>query len=127
VLSEHTRLDFNASLRSNSFIRAVRTGAYFHWSYNIWDRLYWYGGPGVGAAFIRYGDPIFINGSNVDRGADIFPFVGIDFGVDYRFEFPLQVSFGFRPTLGIHEIESTVGFRGLQRRNVNVGTQKTLM
>lgn len=122
IISEHNRIDANLGFKTNSFISTYRGGVFFHWTYNIWDKLNWFAGPGVGAGYIdfktRYLGVIV---GDVDRDAEFFPYIGADFGVDYRFDFPLQVAFSIRPTFDIHDIDQSNGFRDVDNTGVNVG------
>ena len=122
ILTENNRIDANLSWRTNSTITTIRGGAYFHWTYNIWDNLNWFAGPGLGAGYIDF-DTIFNGfGLNVDRDDEVFPYVGADFGVDYRFDFPLQVAFSIRPTYDFHDIDDGNGaFNDIDQVSVNVG------
>ncbi|SEK36071.1 hypothetical protein SAMN04487910_0342 [Aquimarina amphilecti] len=121
MFGEHNRIDVNLSWKTNSFINTYRGGAYFHWSYNIWDNLNWFAGPGIGAGYVDFKSSIFGFGISNDRDSEFFPYVGADFGVDYRFDFPLQVAFSIRPTYDIHSIENSGGFSDVDNFGVNVG------
>jgi len=121
MFGEHNRIDVNLSWRTNSFINTYRGGGYFHWSYNIWDNLNWFAGPGIGAGYIDFKTSFFGIGISNNRDSEFFPYVGADFGVDYRFDFPLQVAFSVRPTYDIHNIENSGGFNDVDNFGVNIG------
>lgn len=121
VFSPHNRFDFNVSFRGNTWRSTVRGGAYFHWTYNIVDNLNWFAGPGVGIGHISFKDSYTFGNIRYERDGAIFGYVGADFGVDYRFNFPLQVAFSIRPSLDIHGIDDQVGFDNVDGHSVNVG------
>lgn len=106
VLSDHNRIDVNLSFKSNSYISTYRSAAFLHWSYNIWDKLNWFAGPGAGFGYVDFKSR-YLGFDNVwyDRDGKFFPFIGADFGVDYRFDFPLQVAFSIRPTYDFHNLD----------------------
>jgi hypothetical protein len=120
ILSEHNRIDANLGFKTNSFISTYRGAVYLHWTYNIWDKLNWFAGPGVGAGYIDFKTANF-GFNTVDRDGEFFPFIGADFGVDYRFDFPLQVAFSIRPTFDIHDIDRTNGFKDVDNVGASVG------
>ncbi|MFC5045687.1 hypothetical protein ACFSTE_19215 [Aquimarina hainanensis] len=110
VVSEQNRIDLHMSLRTNSWVSTFRTGGYFHWSYQLVDKLSWYVGPGAGIGLIDFKDRYY-NGTYRDGdNSRFFLYIGGDIGLDYTFDFPLQISVGLRPTLDIHDIESRWGY-----------------
>jgi len=121
LFKEHHRIDLNLSWRTNAFINTYRGGGYFHWSYNIWDTLNWFAGPGIGAGYIDFKDGLLGFGISNNRDSELFPYIGADFGVDYRFDFPLQVAFSIRPSYDIHNIENASGFDDVDNFSVNIG------
>jgi len=121
MFGEHSRIDLHISWRTNAFIHTYRAGGHFHWSYNIWDQLNWFAGPGVGVGYIDFKTSFFGIGISNDRDSELFPFVGADFGVDYQFNFPLQVAFSVRPSYDIHSIENTASVNDVDNFGVNIG------
>ncbi|WP_108869259.1 hypothetical protein [Aquimarina aquimarini] len=122
IISEHNRFDANLSYKSNSFISTYRSGVFFHWTYNIWDNLNWFAGPGVGFGVVDFKTRYFgITVAEVDRDSEFFPFIGGDFGVDYQFDFPLQVAFSIRPTFDFHDIDRYNGYGDVDNVGASVG------
>ncbi len=121
LVSEHNRIDLNLSWRTNAFINTFRGGGYFHWTYTIWDNLNWFAGPGVGAGYIDFKSSFLSITISRERDSEFFPYIGLDFGVDYRFDFPLQVAFSIRPTYDIHDIENGLNVENVDNFGVNVG------
>lgn len=125
MFSDHNRLDMNVSYRTNSWRNTLRAGAYFHWTYNIVDNLNWFAGPGAGIGYIDFDNGFstnFVGFTTVnERDNTVFGYIGGDFGVDYRFDFPLQVAFSIRPSFDIHDVDNRAGFNDVDNVNVNVG------
>lgn len=93
MISENNRLELNLGMKTGyaySNTSAFFAKGYFHWAFNIVDKLNWYAGPGVGVLFITYDSDAL---DNVTA-----PMIGGEGGVEYRFDFPLQVSLSIRPS-----------------------------
>jgi len=121
MFGEHNRIDVNLSWKTNAFINTYRGGIFFHWSYNIWNQLNWFAGPGVGVGYLDFKSSFLGFGISNERDSEIFPYASVDFGVDYQFSFPLQVAFSVRPTYDIHNIENTSGINDVDNFGVQVG------
>ncbi|MBF2708453.1 outer membrane protein [Flavobacterium soyangense] len=72
---------------------ALKLSGLYQWVWNIDEGFNWY--AGVGGGFGSYNSDY--NGVN-DNG--VFAFAAGDVGIEYNFDFPLQLSLDFRPELG---------------------------
>jgi len=72
---------------------AIKLAGLYQWVWNIDGGFNWY--AGVGGGFGSYNSDY--NGVN-DSG--LFAFAAGDVGIEYNFDFPLQLSLDFRPEIG---------------------------
>lgn len=86
----NNRIEIDFGWRNGSDYDGIKTMALYQWVWNIKNGLYWYTGPGAGFASYKFSNDY----------TDFFPIVGGDIGIEYRFDFPLQLSFDIRPELG---------------------------
>jgi hypothetical protein len=97
-LSKNHRLEFDLGWRESHHYDAAKLVGIFQW--NIDGGLNWYAGPGVGIGTYRYnhdgpGPDYDDNGAFVMATGDI--------GVEYLFDFPLQLSVDFRPEIYLND------------------------
>ncbi len=98
--SNRLELDLGWRNRSNYYNNgyygnddAIKLAGLYQWVWNIDGGFNWY--AGVGGGFGSYNSDY--NGVN-DNG--VFAFAAGDVGIEYNFDFPLQLSLDFRPELG---------------------------
>ncbi len=89
AFGDTNRLELDLGMRSNNNVEALKLAGVYQWVWNIDGGFNWY--AGVGAGLGRWSAPI---------GSDTFFFAAGDIGVEYNFDFPLQVSLDFRPEFG---------------------------
>lgn len=87
---ENNRIEIDFGWRNGNDFDGIKAMAIYQWVWNIKNGLYWYTGPGAGFASYKFSN----------NYSDSFPIVGGDIGIEYRFDFPLQLSFDIRPELG---------------------------
>ena len=92
-LSPKNRLELDLGWRSSNNEDNLKIAGVYQWVWNIDGGFNWYAGVGGGAGTWRYNDN---NGIN-DNGA--FAFVAGDLGIEYNFDFPLQLSLDIRPEI----------------------------
>ena len=92
-LSQKNRLELDLGWRSNNNEDNLKIAGVYQWVWNIDGGFNWYAGVGGGAGTWKYDDN---NGIN-DNGA--FAFVAGDLGIEYNFDFPLQLSLDIRPEI----------------------------
>lgn len=102
ALGDSNRLELGLAFHSHSHHDAVKFTGIYQWVWNIDGGFNWYAGPGAGAGFVNYDDRYW-DGNDYD--SDVFAFATGDVGIEYNFDFPLLVSFDFRPqiNLGYHD------------------------
>lgn len=93
MFTKNNRLELNFGTQTGllyDYANLYDANVHFHWVFNIVDKLNWYAGPGIGVQFATYDE--------YDIDSQTSPFVGIEGGAEYRFDFPLQVSLSVRPS-----------------------------
>jgi len=90
-LSANNRLELDLGWRSNNNEDNLKIAGIYQWVWNLDGGLNWYAGIGGGAGSWRYND----NNGNDYNGT--FAFVAADLGIEYNFDFPLQLSLDIRP------------------------------
>jgi hypothetical protein len=95
-LSTKNRLEFDLGWRNTDYYDAIKLAGLYQWVWNIEGGFNWYAGVGGGLGTWEYNDdlPPWANG-NDDNGT--FLFLAGNIGIEYNFDFPLQLSLDFRP------------------------------
>lgn len=99
-LSPDNRLEFDLGWRDSRYYDAVKLTALYQWIWNIEGGFNWYAGAGGGIGSWEYDDrdvPPWYDGRRDDSG--VFGFIAGNIGVEYQFDFPLQVFVDFRPEI----------------------------
>jgi hypothetical protein len=92
-LSAKNRLEIDLGWRNHNNEDNLKLTGIYQWVWNIDGGLNWYAGLGAGLGTWKYDDKRGIN----DNGS--FAFVAGDLGIEYNFDFPLQLSLDIRPEL----------------------------
>lgn len=98
MFSENNRIEVNIGMKTGyawSGVSDFFIKGYYHWVFNIVDKLDWYAGPGVGVEFITFD---IAGAENITA-----PLLSGEGGVEYSFDFPLQVSLSLRPTFAFYD------------------------
>lgn len=99
-LGENNRLELDLGWRDSKHYDAVKLVGLYQWVWNIEGGFNWYAGVGGGVGTFDYNydgpGPDFDNDYD-DNGT--FLLVAGDIGIEYKFDFPLQLSLDFRPEL----------------------------
>jgi len=88
----NNRLEFDLGWRNSKDVDAIKLVGLYQWVWNIDGGFNWYAGAGAGLGTWSYN----ING-NKDSG--VYALAAGDIGIEYNFDFPLQISLDFRPEL----------------------------
>ncbi len=98
ALGDANRLELGVSFHTKSNWSTVKLTGIYQWVWNIDGAFNWYAGPGAGVGAITY-DYAKFNGLyyEKDEDTDIYAFATGAVGIEYSFDFPLLVSFDFRP------------------------------
>lgn len=133
----NNRLELDLGIKSSNREDAIKFAAVFQWVFPIQNGFHWY--VGAGGGFGRYehnyrdyyygpgkgngngngnGNYPYYYGPYKDDG--IFAFVAGDIGIEYDFNFPLQLSFDVRPEVGSdsyyeHSIGADIGLAARYR------------
>lgn len=91
-LGGNNRLELDLGWRSSNDVDGFKLAGLYQWVWNIEGGFNWYAGVGGGVGTWSYED----NG-NKDSGS--YFFAAGDIGIEYNFDFPLQLSLDFRPEL----------------------------
>lgn len=97
-LSEDNRLELDLGWRDSRHYDAFKLVGLYQWVWNIEGGFNWYLGAGGGVGTWSYDDrdlPPWADGNNDDNGT--FLLLAGDIGIEYNFDFPLQLSLDFRP------------------------------
>jgi hypothetical protein len=92
-LSAKNRLELDLGWRSNNNQNDFKLAGIYQWVWKLDGGLNWYAGVGGGLGSWNYDDNYGIN----DNGT--FGFVAGDLGIEYNFDFPLQLSLDIRPEI----------------------------
>ena len=97
-LGDDNRLELDLGWRDSRYYDAVKLAALYQWVWNIEGGFNWYAGVGGGLGTWEFNDdvPPSFDGDD-DRGT--FLFLAGDIGIEYNFDFPLQLSLDFRPEI----------------------------
>lgn len=87
-ISLNNRVEVDLGWRNSKQVDAVKLAGLYQWVWNVDNGLNWYAGAGGGLGNWSS------NGTN-----DAFLFVAGNIGIEYNFEFPLQVSLDVRPEI----------------------------
>lgn len=91
-LSGNNRLEFDLGIRNSNYINALKLAALYQWYWKIENGFHWYAGVGGGVGSWKYD-----RDKKDDNGS--FGFVAGDIGIEYDFDFPLQISLDLRPEI----------------------------
>lgn len=106
ALGGNNRAEFGLSWRSANNFNAVKLTGLYQWVWNIDGGFNWYAGVGPSLGFFDLDDSRFD-----DDNSELFVNVAGDIGIEYRFDFPLQLSLDFRPEVGlINDIDDSLEF-----------------
>jgi hypothetical protein len=91
-LSSNNRLEFDLGWRNSKDVDAYKIVGLYQWVWNIEGGFNWYAGVGAGVGSWSYNKNDF-----KDSGS--FVLAAGDIGIEYLFDFPLQLSLDFRPEM----------------------------
>ena len=91
-LSHNNRLELDLGWRNSNEIDAIKIAGIYQWVWNIDKGFNWYAGFGGGVGTWSY------NSNGYDENGTIL-FAAGDIGIEYIFDFPMQLSLDMRPEL----------------------------
>jgi hypothetical protein len=91
-LSDKNRLEFDLGFRNSAEISAFKIAGLYQWVWDIDSNFNWY--AGVGGGIGSWSSEI----ANI-KNSGTFMFAAGDVGIEYNFDFPLQLSLDARPEI----------------------------
>ena len=91
-LTPINRLEFDLGWRNSDEVDAIKLAGMYQWVWNIDKGLNWYAGAGGGIGSWRYS-----NEGESNNGT--FVFISGNLGIEYQFDFPLQLTLDVRPEI----------------------------
>ena len=99
-LSGNNRLELDLGIRNSNYINALKLAALYQWYWKIEGGFHWYAGVGGGVGSWKYErDNYYDNERDKYKDNGGFAFVAGDLGIEYDFDFPLQISLDLRPEI----------------------------
>ena len=103
AVGDNNRLELGLAWHSKRHWETVKLTGIYQWVWNIDGGFNWYAGPGAGAGIASYDyyyddDPPY---HRHGKDSEAFGFLTGDVGIEYNFDFPLLVSFDFRPQINL--------------------------
>ena len=95
---EKNRAELNLGLRGNSGYSYFKLTGLYQWVNHLDGDFNWYFGAGGG-----FGNSANLGNSISNTNSNTFVFASGVVGIEYKFDFPLLVSFDFRPELGFND------------------------
>lgn len=94
ALGDNNRLELDLGWRDSKHYDAVKLVGLYQWIWNIEGGFNWYAGVGGGVGKWDYNGP-----GDPDPDGGTFLLAAGDIGIEYVFDFPLQLSLDLRPEL----------------------------
>lgn len=105
ALSDDNRIELDLGLRSGSGYNGFKLAGLYQWVWLLDGNFNWYAGAGGGIGAYKFDE---IRRGFSDR--ETFAFAAGDIGIEYNFDFPLQVSLDVRPELSFDDFRDGLGF-----------------
>ncbi|WP_047546393.1 hypothetical protein [Psychroserpens sp. Hel_I_66] len=105
-LGDNNRVEIDLGLRSGNGYDGFKLAGIYQWVWNIEGGFNWYAGVGGGVGSYSFDKPF--NDNNDD--SETFFFAAGDIGIEYNFDFPLQLSLDARPELGFGDFRDDLDF-----------------
>jgi len=105
ALGENNRLEADLGIRSGSGYSGFKLAGLYQWVWLLDGDFNWYAGIGGGVGSYSF--------DNVPTGIDdseTFFFAAGDIGIEYNFDFPLQISLDARPEFGFGDFRNDLDF-----------------
>lgn len=98
-LNTSNRLEFDLGWRDSSNYDAIKLVGLYQWVMNIDGGFNWYVGAGGGLGSWEFDNDNVPEGFEGDEDSGTFLLIAGDIGIEYNFDFPLQLSLDFRPEI----------------------------
>ena len=94
-LTGNNRLEIDLGIRNNTSFNSFKATGLYEWVWRLDGNFNWYAGAGGGIGSWR---------DNDTDSSDVFIFGAGIIGIEYNFDFPLQVSLDLRPEIGFSDL-----------------------
>ncbi|WP_347374708.1 hypothetical protein [Aequorivita sp. Q41] len=115
-LGDNNRLELGLGWNSDRHYDAIKLTGIYQWVWNIDGGFNWYAGPGAGVGLVSYDDYNDKDPFDKDKTTDAYAFITGDIGIEYNFDFPLLISFDFRPQFNLGYLDDAGFDIGLSAR-----------
>ena len=102
VGGDNNRIELDLGLQDGNHFNAIQLVGIYQWVWNIEGGFNWYAGPGVGVGFYSFDDDHFPGN---DHPSETYALITGDIGIEYNFDFPLQLSLDFRPAFVLDDYD----------------------
>ncbi|ESU24813.1 hypothetical protein FEDK69T_03660 [Flavobacterium enshiense DK69] len=102
-VSKKNRLEFDFGWRDSDDYDAVKLTGIYQWVWNIENGFKWYAGPGLGIGSYSVNHDHHHDHDHDHDDSGMFLIATGDIGIEYNFDFPLQLSFDFRPEIYVSD------------------------
>lgn len=102
ALGDNNRLEVDLGWRSGDAFDGFKLAGLYQWVWVLDGDFNWYAGVGGGVGSYSF------ENSAIDD--ETFIFAAGDIGIEYNFDFPLQLSLDFRPELGFGDYSDDLDF-----------------
>lgn len=101
ALGDNNRLEVGLGWHSKSYWNSVKLTGIYQWVWNIDGGFNWYAGPGAGFGLVSYDRYYYDYPYSREKKSEAYAFITGDVGIEYSFDFPLLISFDFRPQFNL--------------------------
>lgn len=98
ALGDNNRLELDLGWRNSEYYDALKIVGLYQWVWNIDGGFNWYAGAGAGLGTFD-GDKDYFNKNKYSKDSGTFALIAGDIGIEYLFDFPLQISLDLRPEI----------------------------
>ncbi|MGC1473401.1 MAG: hypothetical protein WA775_12485 [Psychroserpens sp.] len=105
-LGDNNRLEVDLGIRSGKGYDGFKLAGIYQWVWLLDGDFNWYAGAGGGVGSYSFDRPF--NDNNDDN--ETFFFAAGNIGIEYNFDFPLQLSLDARPELGFGDFRDDLDF-----------------
>ncbi|TXE15650.1 hypothetical protein ES692_15800 [Psychroserpens burtonensis] len=105
-LSDNNRVEIDLGLRSGNGYDGFKLAGIYQWVWVLEGDFNWYAGAGGGIGSYSFDRPF--NDNNDD--SETFLFAAGNIGIEYNFDFPLQLSLDARPEFGFGDFRDDLDF-----------------
>ncbi|MFT5847012.1 MAG: hypothetical protein ACJARX_001763 [Psychroserpens sp.] len=105
-LGDNNRVEIDLGIRSGNGYDGFKLAGIYQWVWVLEGDFNWYAGAGGGLGSYSFDEPF--NDKNDD--SETFFFAAGNIGIEYNFDFPLQLSLDARPELGFGDFRNDLDF-----------------